>query len=113
MISITPATGSSSPFIIKELPSTSFGTLNSRVSRVATLDGGSVIINSGVTEGDRAITVEAEITKAQGIDIEAMRAVSPMVYMSTKRGFYYGAIGGLSIDNGNLKLTFLVNQKIS
>ncbi|VVS95357.1 hypothetical protein [Desulfoluna spongiiphila] len=112
MISITHIiVGSDPPFVVEELPSSSHGTLNSRVSRVATLDGGSVMVNSGVSESDRTITIEAEITEAQGIALEAMRARSPLVNMSTRNGFYYGAIDGISYDNGVLKLTFLVRAK--
>ncbi len=112
MVSITPIdSGNASPFIVEELPSSSLGNLNSRVSRVATLDGESVIINSGVTESDRTITIEAEVTEAQGEALEAMRAQNPIVHMSTGKGFYYGAIEGISLDNGLLKLTFLVGTE--
>jgi len=114
MISITTTQADGlRPFVVEELPSSSFGTLYSRVSRVATLDGGSVVVNSGASESDRTITVEALVSEEQGEHIEAIRANNPMAHMSTRAGFYRGAIDSISVDGGALKLTFLVQQKVN
>jgi len=34
-----------------------------RVSRIATLDGGSVIVDSGYTDTDRTLVIDARVTK--------------------------------------------------
>jgi len=112
MISIAPTEpGGGTPIVLAELPASSLRYLRSRVTRVATLDGGSVILNSGTSESDRTLTVDALVTAEQADRLEAMQAHNPMSTVSTATGFYYGAVQDLTTDNGVLRLTFLVKTK--
>jgi len=112
MISITPLQPLGvPPIVLDELPTSKLQDSQSRVSRVATLDGGSVIVDSGMVEADRTLVVEARITEAQSAGLDVLRAQSALVNMSTPTGFYRGAIKGAVQDNGLLKLTFWVSWK--
>lgn len=81
-----------------------------RVKRTATLDGGAVIDHQGYAVGDRTIDIRALLTESESSDIWAMYKAATYLILHCSDGSFYGAIGDLRIDRGDMRLTFLVKE---
>lgn len=114
MISITTTTyDPNGNVILHELPSSDLGSRSARVSRVATLDGGSVITHSGTTHGDRTFKIEARITEADEAVLNHIYENHTFIHISTKEGFFSGTIESLNTSNGDLKMVVLIKEKLN
>ena len=98
-------------FILNNTQKCDFGHRPSRISRVATLDGGAVIVNSGISHGDRTFSIESRVSKA---DMEAFGYIyetSAAVMVVISDGLFYGVISDFEDKNGLLKATILIKNK--
>ena len=87
------------------------GSLEARVSRSATLDGGCVITHSGVSQGDRTFTIKTTISERQKTRIEHIHENSTLVNISCKEGFFLGAISTINTSTPDLTMTILIKSK--
>lgn len=109
MISITTQIASSYAVVLQEDPDGSnLDRLSRRVSRSATLDGEAVVNDSGYTDMDRTMVIEAEITEAQKTILDYLFQTYTRLNVSTRAGFFVCAPGNMDPDNGRLRLTLLV-----
>ena len=65
MISISTQEASSYFTILTEIPGTLSGTKSRRVSVISTLDGSSVVNDSGYTDTDRTISVDVKVNQTK------------------------------------------------
>ena len=84
-----------------------------RMSRVATLDGGSSMQHKGICEGDRTIEVSANVTEAEAVILDNLFKDYVLIYLSQADGAYSGAIYNLLIEAGKASITFWVSKKVS
>jgi len=82
-----------------------------RVARVKTLDGGVHIGLSGVSDGDRTLSVAAVVSGADGATLWAIFRAGRQVHVSTPDGFYIAVIQALQINNGYANITIFVKSK--
>jgi hypothetical protein len=99
--------------VIYESSASDLGSKTARVTRTATLDGGVYINHSGVTDGDRTLRIKGRITETQALALTALYENHTSVLVSMHDGIYTGAISALSTQNGNLIMTYLIEQKES
>jgi len=110
MVSITTQASSEYVVKIKENPNSKIKDFYRRVSRIATLDGGSVVIDSGYTDTDRTLTIEGRITEAQKTMLEYMIENYPLWNVSAKGEFFSCSPNRMTCDNGKLYLTLLIGS---
>ncbi|MDF1577671.1 MAG: hypothetical protein P1P81_04405 [Desulfobulbales bacterium] len=84
-----------------------------RVTRTATLDGGVVITDSGLSHGDRTLTIVAPADKTAAAALTYIHENYTLIHLATEDGFFSGAIKSLSIKNGETALSVLVKEKLS
>lgn len=109
MVSITTQTSSSYALKFKEISSdTKVRSRSRRVSRVATLDGSSVITDSGYTDTDRTLVIAARLTQSQIDDLEYMVENYSLWNVSVIDGNYPCAPTNVITDNGETRITLLV-----
>lgn len=84
---------------------------SARVSRVKTLDGGVVITHSGVADGDRTIDIDTKISKAQADSLWYIFNNYTSIHISIGDGFFIGAISNLSVINGKLKMSIMIENR--
>ena len=114
MISISTLTPKTvSNVVFKEFRSSKLGELTARVSRTGTLDGDCAITHSGVTDADRTLEIRASLTKAIADDLKEIYENNLFVNLSCNQGLFYGAIDPCNISNGDLRMKFLVKEKMS
>jgi len=82
-----------------------------RVSRTQTLDGGVFINHSGYTDGDRTLSVSAQITEAQESIITSISQSYTSFLVSMSDGLYLGSISRVTAENGSLAMTIYLKQK--
>jgi hypothetical protein len=109
-ISTLEIDSSYSNVLFYELPTSRFRDTSARVVRTKTLDGGSVIDHRGVSDGDRAFNIQAELDQAIADALEYIHENNTILNISCPKGFFSGAISSLRIENGNLEMTFLVGD---
>lgn len=85
--------------------------LTARVSRTKTLDGGVHITHSGISDGDRTLTVQARVNRAQEETIRHIFKNHTFVHVSTPEGFFIAAIRQIRIDRGNVRMEIYINNK--
>lgn len=96
---------------IRELPSTDYGQTRRRVNRIATLDGGVVINDSGYSDGDRTIVIRWQPTRSERARVEQMARTYPMLTVATRSGVFDAAVQTL-VDRGNeTEITLLIKGK--
>lgn len=109
MVSITTiTTGDPDGVLFYEDPDSVFQDTEPRVSRSATLDGGSTIDHRGFCDGDREFKIKAQLSADQSEDLWSIYRNETLVNLSCKEGFFQGAISRMAIDGGRLEMTFLV-----
>jgi hypothetical protein len=84
-----------------------------RVSRTATLDGGCVITHSGFSYSDYTLSAVAFFSKADEDRIRAVFERETFLRVSTKFGFFSGAIESLTENRGKTRITLLITEKLS
>ncbi len=88
-----------------------FSKIDARVSRVATLDGGCVIVHSGVSHGDRTFRIKTKINADKKAAIEYINENSVLVNISCSEGFFLGAISYIDTSTPDLTMTILIKNK--
>lgn len=101
--------------IIDELPSSSLIKLGrSRVNRVATLDGLSVLDDQGFTYSDNTIKIKTStISKAEVLKLERMVSLYPTTIYYEEKGVFKGAISDINARKFPVTITFLITEKLS
>ena len=82
-----------------------------RVSRKKTLDGGVYIAHSGVTDGDRTISVETSITENQAERLWYIFNNYTFINLGTPDGFFLAVISSLKIKDGKIKMSIMIKSK--
>lgn len=85
-----------------------------RVSRTATLDGGAVLLDSGYAEADRTLTLQAQVSTDAHDNLQRLVSQHPEFTLSFRGGCYLGAVQRYQLQPNNIaRLTFLVTRKLS
>lgn len=113
MISISTRTSNTAGALIIKDKASETDRYPARTSRSATLDGGAVIVHSGYSDGDRTITVNALMTKADADTLRTIHQTETIVNISLPDGFYAGAISNLFLNHGQVKMEILIESKES
>lgn len=118
MIAISSGLASTAGHLVfDEDPGSKLSDLTARVSRTGTLDGGCAITHSGFADGDRTLTIEAtgmrQLTEAEAAIVNTLFSTLTRQYIACEAGHFYGAIESAKFRNGDLRLSFLVEEKLS
>ncbi len=112
MISIsTIVANTSGNVVINEKSTSDVGAKKARVTRTATLDGGVYLNHSGYAEGDRTLRIKSRVTTSQVVALSNIFENFTSSLLAFKEGIFLGAISTLSSNNGELTMTFLIQQK--
>lgn len=110
----TPVFDLDGAILINETHNQSAPTLSRRLSRTATLDGGSEITDLGFSDGDRTFIFETvSLSKNDGEQLEYLLQTYPLLILSHESGCYLGALDNLDLASYPQKMTFLVKEKLS
>jgi len=85
----------------------------SRLNRYSTLDGGTVITHSGVTEGDRIIKINSSIDKSDSNKLWDMFKTETFFLISIPDGVFLSSIKSLKLEPGIVKATIYIKNKES
>ena len=111
MVSIT---SSSDNIKIKDrITNTEIGKMAARMSRTATLDGGSVLVHSGVSHTDRTLSVRAYMTHSNEDALQSMFLSETDLRLACDEGFFSGAIYRLNRKYGYVEFEFWPTAKIA
>ena len=110
MVSITPQISSEYVVKLKELHTSDLSSRSRRVSRTATLDGGSVTVDSGYTDTDRTLVIDARVTKSVQEDLEYMLENYTLLNVATNGECLSCAPKNIKCNNGALRLVLLVTE---
>lgn len=110
MVSITTQVSSSYVIVLQEDKDSTIRSYSRRVSRIATLDGGSVITDSGASDTDRILKIKATVTQTQADDLEYMIKTYALLNVATKNGVFSCAPASMKVDNGDLELILFVTE---
>jgi len=115
MISISKQTSDATngAILLKELTNKNAYKSTARVSHNKTLDGGCVLVHSGVSDCDRPILIKASIRKTDESKMQTIYENETIVTISTKHGCYSGAIQRLNMRGGIVSMNLLLKEKIS
>ena len=105
MISLTTLNADTNGVIMIDDYNSNFGSLDSRISRQATLDGGVVITHSGVIHGDRTFDISADIDSDQKTILEYLHGNNTILRLSCLTGLILITI---LLYNKKLKKSFTV-----
>lgn len=94
---------------------TDFRSNTARVNRTATLDGGAYINYSGVSDGDRTLTISEFVTQEQADIAHAIFSDGEPVLIVVPDGVYIAAIDSCDPRraNGKLQMKILIDHKES
>lgn len=94
---------------IHELPSTDRGVIRRRMNRIATLDGGAVINDSGYTEADRTIRLRWRPGSRAAYDqVNQMVQLYPLLTVAMREGVFEAAPESLRGGSGEAELVLRV-----
>ena len=82
----------------------------SRVVRSKALDGSVVIDHRGFVDGDRTLKIVANLDESTVDDLWYLFRNETLLNLACKEGFFDGAISDMNDKNGQVELTFLVQQ---
>jgi len=99
--------------IDEDLDKSKLGDQTARMSRVATLDGGGVLIHSGVSHTDRTIKVMAVVPAADEQSLQTMFTSETDIRLACRDGYFSGAIQRYNHDNGSIEIDFWPTAKIA
>jgi len=92
---------------------TDWGQLIPRISRTATLDGGSSISLYGHSESDRTMNVIAlDVSEADVLVFQNMVRECSLVFLAVPEGLFEGVVSRLQNYFGRVEFTFLIKSKI-
>lgn len=112
MISISmPVRDTEGSIVLYKTEFCKFGNTTARVTRTPTLDGGAVIVHSGISAADRTLNLDMVLTAEEESALKYIYNASQFILVSLSDGFFYGAISEMNINNGKLKATILIKQK--
>jgi hypothetical protein len=84
-----------------------------RVSKRATLDGGSVIEDYGFTHTDRPFTIVARLSESKLRTLNYMIETFSSVIMSTVDGLYLGAFQDSRVKGMEVTIKILIKEKLA
>ncbi len=114
MISISKITqDSDGSLLINEGITSSIRNTRSRVSRAATLDGGSVIDHQGYSDADLKIEIVADLDAVQEALLWSIYKSETFLNISTVDGVFKGVISAMHPNEGKVTFTILMQEKIS
>ena len=100
--------------MIHELPTADLSTLTRRANRVATLDGGAVINDTGHSPADRTFTVRWRLRhRAEQDRAQHLLRMHRYLYVSSREGLFTALPQQLSVQNGEAVLTLLIQEKFA
>lgn len=89
-------------------------TVDRRVSRTATLDGGSIIDDLGFSDTDRTLSITANnVTKEQSIRLSYILRNYTLITIATDEAIFLCAPSSYSYSDGQASFVALVKQKLS
>lgn len=110
MISITTQESSSYVVRIRNIRESNTQKRTRRVSRVSTLDGDSVVTDSGYTDTDRELRIRAKITAAQKALLDYMFETFALWNIVVKNEYFSCAPRSCNTENGQLSLLLLIES---
>jgi len=110
MVSITTQTSSTYVVKFQEDYNSKIRRFTRRVSRVATLDGGSVVTDSGFSDTDRTFVISGQVTETQRDSLEYMQENYSLWNVVTKGEYHSCSPQKMNVDNGKLTLTLLIES---
>lgn len=113
MIGISTIEQNLSGAVIVPLDPTPLKSNTARIQRTATLDGGAVLSHFGISDGDRTVSVKGRVDDAISEAVWEIFQVGDLVNISIDDGFYRGAIESAEIENGEIKISILIGEKLS
>lgn len=114
MISISTKTANSSGhLVIHEKKSSKLNDIPARVSRTKLLDGGVYINHSGVSQGDRTLSVVALMTAADRSRLKTIHETETLIYVATADGFFEAAISEIRQNKAGTVINILIKEKES
>ena len=114
MIAIATITqNSAGDLVFFEKPGSRIDDTQVRLSRSATLDGGCVIDHRGFSDADRQMDIEAELAQADAEKLSDIYSGQTLVWISVRHGFYKAAISRLWLNDGQVRMTVLIKEKLS
>lgn len=85
-----------------------------RVSRVATLDGGCSVYDTGYSDSDRTITIHQPSPSRACLEFAAhITSNCPYVIVSTPEGAFRGVPDNYRVVNSELKIDILITERLS
>ena len=85
-----------------------------RLSRTATLDGGAVITDGGVTDADRSFDFTAIQAPEDTIEtLWAMFQAEDLVHLSCPEGVFTGYMQRVKITASGVNISFMVHEKLT
>ena len=84
-----------------------------RVSKVATLDGGSVTDDFGFTHSDRTFVILATLTKAQIVTLNYMVETFSSITISTVEGLFLGSFRDTKVKGREVSMKILIKEKLT
>jgi len=85
-----------------------------RLSRTATLDGGAVITDGGVTDADRSMDFTvAQIPEDARETLWAMFQSQDLVHLSCPEGVFSGYLQRVKITDSGVNISFMVFEKLT
>lgn len=98
-------------FIFNESPGSKIKNNVARVVSVPTLDGGSVIIHSGVSITDSVVQIKGILTKTQEDDLWNIFNNESFVLLASGNDLFFVSIKSLTTDDGKLVMSIIINSK--
>lgn len=100
--------------IFKNASDSDFDTVQRRISRTATLDGGAYVSDAGYSDADITLVVRVRsLTDAQAVSIRRLIENYSTLVATTPRAAYSVAPTGFTYRSGSGTLTLYVREKIS
>lgn len=88
--------------------------LTRRVTKAATLDGGSTIVDFGHSPSDLDMVINVQDISADGLArLKRMVRLYPFVNLATSEGFFMGCLSAFNADQVPMTLTFMVKERLS
>jgi len=114
MIGISTLTqNSAGHLVIHEKKSSTLNDLPARVARTKTLDGGVYINHSGVSDGDRTISVIARLSEADRARLVTIYKTETFIRVAIPDGVFQAAISSVRRSKADTVITILIKEKES
>lgn len=96
------------------MPGQTLGETRRRMNRIATLDGGAVFSDFGVSEADRTINLRWRATNAaQEAAVQRLVEIYSRVHVATPQGFFLAALELYTPGAQESRLSLLVVDKLA